>query len=344
VDGVLTEYYLDGYKVLLEKTGSNTIRYTYDIDGTLISFNYNGTEYYYVTNIFGDITHIIDSAGSLMVEYQYDAYGNTIYEYDSGLGLSEINPYRYRGFRYDNDIGLYYLQSRYYNPETGRFINADGIVQSSDTILGLNMYSYAENNPVMNMDPTGYNCVYQDVDGDGDFFDQDGGPCGGGGNYWNSRGTYTSWTSGAPYGSSGVRGGYSSYSYNDVYSTGINSGMGNMISSHGPASSWMNGVYSYGNEYPVGQPVLKPASSYNARTEPSNLIEKFHMEQVKRDPFNKYNDIEKLDIDLTDNRWRGVNGWNKYQSVFRSETGYVSVIHFNYNHITDMYGDFKFTR
>jgi hypothetical protein len=79
VDGVLTEYYLDGYKVLLEKTGSNTIRYTYDIDGTLILFNYNGTEFYYVTNIFGDITHIIDSSGSLMVEYQYDAYGNTIY-------------------------------------------------------------------------------------------------------------------------------------------------------------------------------------------------------------------------------------------------------------------------
>ncbi|QLY40546.1 RHS repeat-associated core domain-containing protein [Hujiaoplasma nucleasis] len=263
-----------------------------------------------------------------MVEYQYDAYGNTIYEYDSGLGLSEINPYRYRGFRYDNDIGLYYLQSRYYNPETGRFINADGIVQSSDTILGLNMYSYAENNPVMNMDPTGYNCVYQDVDGDGDFFDQDGGPCGGRG-----MGTSQHLSSG------GV-----SASVNDVYSTGYNSGMGNMISSHGPTSHWMNGVYSYGNEYPVGEPVLKPASSNNARTEPSNLIEKLHMEQVKRDPFIKYNDIEKLDIDLTDNRWRGVNGWNKYQSVFSSETGYVSVIHFNYNHITDMYGDFKFTR
>ncbi|QLY40548.1 RHS repeat-associated core domain-containing protein [Hujiaoplasma nucleasis] len=231
MDGVLTKYYLDGYKVLLEKTGSNTIRYTYDIDGTLISFNHNGTEYYYVTNIFGDITHIIDSAGSLMVEYQYDAYGNTIYEYDSGLGLSEINPYRYRGFRYDNDIGLYYLQSRYYNPETGRFINADGIVQSSDTILGLNMYSYAENNPVMNMDPTGYNCVYQDVDGDGDFFDQDGGPCGG-------RGMGTS---------QHLISGGASASVNDVYSTGYNSGMGNMISSHGPTSHWMIGNIVHGS-------------------------------------------------------------------------------------------------
>jgi hypothetical protein len=83
----------------------------------------------------------------------------------------------------------------------------------------------------MNMDPTGYNCVYQDVDGDGDFFDQDGGPCGGGG-----MGTSQHLSSG------GV-----SASVNDVYSTGINSGMGNMISSHGPTSHWMNGIYSHGS-------------------------------------------------------------------------------------------------
>lgn len=89
-----------------------------------------------------------------MVEYRYDAYGNITYQTPGTL--SELNPYRYRGYRYDVESGLYYLQSRYYNPETGRFINADGLLKASDTVLGHNMFAYTENNPINNRDDSGY--------------------------------------------------------------------------------------------------------------------------------------------------------------------------------------------
>jgi RHS repeat-associated protein len=155
VNGVTTTYYLDGTKVLYESDGINNIYYTYDVDGTLISMNYNGSEYYYVFNALGDVTHLFDSSGDVVVEYRYDSYGNLDDSITlSGVGLA--NPYRYRSYRFDNETGYYYLQSRYYNPETGRFINADGIIRSSETTLGHNMYSYVNNNPIMLVDVNGY--------------------------------------------------------------------------------------------------------------------------------------------------------------------------------------------
>ena len=57
------------------------------------------------------------------------------------------------GYYYDDEIGLYYLRSRYYDPATGRFLNADG--QLNGDILGYNLYAYCGNNPVMNIDPSG---------------------------------------------------------------------------------------------------------------------------------------------------------------------------------------------
>lgn len=158
VNGITTEYVLDGTRVIYEKTGSTDMYYTYDVDGSLLSMIYNGTEYFYVFNVFGDITHLLDSNGNVVVEYRYDAYGNIKYKTPSSQ-LADANPYRYRGYRYDEETNLYYLQSRYYNPETGRFINADGMLKASNTVLGHNMFTYTENNPVMNTDPTGY-CVF----------------------------------------------------------------------------------------------------------------------------------------------------------------------------------------
>ena len=114
---------------------------------------YNNTEYFYVFNVLGDITYLLDTNGDIVVEYSYDSYGNITYQTSSTI--AEANPYRYRGYRYDEETGYYYLQSRYYNPETGRFINADGMLAASSTILGNNMFAYTENNPVMYVDPTG---------------------------------------------------------------------------------------------------------------------------------------------------------------------------------------------
>jgi RHS repeat-associated protein len=142
---------------------SYEIIYTYDYDGTLISFNYKddthvSADYFYLRNQQGDITHIINSSGTTIIKYKYDAYGNIIDEYIR-TGYQHIfdhNSYTYRGYRYDSNIELYYLNSRYYSPEVGRFINTDGLLGSTGNITDTNMYVYALNNPVMRVDPSGY--------------------------------------------------------------------------------------------------------------------------------------------------------------------------------------------
>ena len=154
-----THYYYTilGDKVLKETWSNNTILYTYDVDGSLISFNYNDTEYFYVKNMLNDIIKITDSNGNVLVTYDYDAYGNIIKTTDtSGINLSNINPYRYRSYRYDTETGYYYLNQRYYDPTTARFISQDdtGFLNPSDS-RGMNLYAYCMNNPVMYVDPSG---------------------------------------------------------------------------------------------------------------------------------------------------------------------------------------------
>jgi RHS repeat-associated protein len=155
-------YILDGDKVLVESRSNGiTLYFTYDVDGTLLSMNYNGNEYFYITNMQGDIIELVDINGNSVVKYNYDAWGNIIYK--SGGSLADINPYRYRGYRYDIETGWYYLQSRYYNPEIGRFISSDGLVGEIGDPVGHNMYSYCGNNPVMYTDSTGYWFGFDDV-------------------------------------------------------------------------------------------------------------------------------------------------------------------------------------
>ncbi len=110
--------------------------------------------YYYVYNLQGDVTHIIDANKNIVGTYQYDAWGK-ILNLGSLTAIAQANPFRYRGYYYDNESGLYYLNSRYYNAEWGRFINADGYVSTGQGITGYNMFAYCENNPVMNADYTG---------------------------------------------------------------------------------------------------------------------------------------------------------------------------------------------
>ena len=106
----------------------------------------------------------MDSSYSVVVEYTYDSWGNHISIKDSNgneitstghIGL--VNPFRYRSYYYDNETKLYYLNSRYYNPEMGRFINADGIIGANQDLLGYNLYAYVSNNPIASYDPTGKN-------------------------------------------------------------------------------------------------------------------------------------------------------------------------------------------
>jgi RHS repeat-associated protein len=104
-----------------------------------------------------DITGILDGAGNQIASYTYDSWGKLV---SIGGVLADSvgvkNPYRYRGYRYDTETGLYYLQSRYYNPEWGRFLNADAIAGAVGDLLGANVYAYADGNPIMKSDTTGH--------------------------------------------------------------------------------------------------------------------------------------------------------------------------------------------
>ncbi len=119
----------------------------------VIGLIYNGELYYYRKNLQGDIIAIVDEDGNVAATYKYDAWGNCSV---SGSGVMSANPFRYRGYYWDDEAELYYLNTRWYDPETGRFISPDSInYLDPESINGLNLYAYCLNNPVMNVDPTG---------------------------------------------------------------------------------------------------------------------------------------------------------------------------------------------
>ena len=156
VDGVKTNYYYDSNKNLIALVkGNDTLLFYYDSDGNATSFSYNGTMYFYVKNLQGDVIRIIDLAGTEVASYVYDAWGN-IKDTKGEPTIREINPIRYRGYVYDTETSLYYLQSRYYDPFTGRFLNADVYADTqSGTPLSTNMFAYCDNNSISMIDNSG---------------------------------------------------------------------------------------------------------------------------------------------------------------------------------------------
>ena len=168
VNGIKYTYaYLNG-QLLYETRGDAKFYYSYDTNGILYNVRYTltdgGTEYsyYYTHNSRGDIVGIYNGAGELKAHYEYDAWGNVISITDNNGNaitnpdhIGNLNPFRYRGYYQDTETGLYYLMSRYYDPITHRFINADGYFQSGTSILDANTFAYCGNNPVLNVDPLG---------------------------------------------------------------------------------------------------------------------------------------------------------------------------------------------
>ena len=139
--------------VIRQTGGGKTIDFVYDENNQPLAMKYNNTLYYYVLNAQGDVVRIVNSSRSVVASYTYDPWGKII---SSSGTLADINPLRYRGYYYDTETGFYYLQSRYYDPEIGRFINADSYASTDATgLLSTNMFAYCENNPVMRVDPTG---------------------------------------------------------------------------------------------------------------------------------------------------------------------------------------------
>ena len=133
--------------------GGKTIDFVYDENNQPLAMKYNNTLYYYVLNAQGDVVRIVNSSRSVVASYTYDPWGKII---SSSGTLADINPLRYRGYYYDTETGFYYLQSRYYDPEIGRFINADSYASTDATgLLSTNMFAYCENDPVNRSDPSG---------------------------------------------------------------------------------------------------------------------------------------------------------------------------------------------
>ncbi|AOR23440.1 RHS repeat-associated core domain-containing protein [Clostridium taeniosporum] len=170
VNDITTNYHLVGDKVTYEDNGIDKIYYTYDASGQLVSMNITSSEtsdingeYYYIRNAQGDIIGLFDGTETQIASYSYDSWGKLISIKDgSGVDITNDtesigykNPYRYRGYRYDTETGLYYLQSRYYNPEWGRFINADSEGGTVGELLSHNVFAYCGNNPVNRLDPDG---------------------------------------------------------------------------------------------------------------------------------------------------------------------------------------------
>ena len=163
-------YYWQSSNLIMErwlKNGAESYIYYYYDESGVCGMNYNGTEYYYRKNIFGDVIAIYDSLGNLQCTYKYDAWGNHKVYNASGseigaevANIGNVNPIRYRGYYWDKEFNLYYLQSRYYDPVVGRFISADSVeyLEPND-IIGLNLYAYCLNNPIMYYDPNGHSLL-----------------------------------------------------------------------------------------------------------------------------------------------------------------------------------------
>ncbi|MBQ3115965.1 MAG: hypothetical protein IJC07_02945 [Clostridia bacterium] len=161
------------------RTTKDTLSFTYDRKGRLhsqsngLTFGYDHTgvfgfaigydRYFYRKDIQGNIIAVLDINGTILARYVYDAWGNHKVVDNAGVEITDqthignLNPFRYRGYYFDTETGLYFLKTRYYDPQVGRFITIDSIEYiDPESINGLNLYAYCGNNPVMNVDPDGH--------------------------------------------------------------------------------------------------------------------------------------------------------------------------------------------
>ena len=165
MEGLTYQYQMAGDKMVAERCTETmsgdemyTSRYMYDSAGSIVSMIYNGTEYYYVKNGQGDVIGLIDGAGTTVVNYTYDSWGR-LQNVTGDTTLGYRNPFRYRGYFMDDETGFYYLGSRYYDPEAGRFISPDDVDTvgaAMVSVSGKNLYLYCDNNPIARIDTDGH--------------------------------------------------------------------------------------------------------------------------------------------------------------------------------------------
>ena len=158
VNGATRRYIWNSGRLMADVGASDAFYFHYSSGGELIGYTYKTadteTECILVKNQQGDVERVISADGTVLASYTYDAWGSVLTAEGT---LAAANPIRYRGYYYDAETGLYYLQSRYYDPAVGRFINADDYVSTGQGICGCNMFAYCLNNPVNYIDKNGIN-------------------------------------------------------------------------------------------------------------------------------------------------------------------------------------------
>ena len=157
-DEYTTNYYYDGDKLITQIKNNIRLDFLYDENGMLYGLiKDNSSKYFYVRDYLQNILGIVDQSGKLVVKYKYDAYGNSKgIEDTSGCSLGSRNPFRYKGYYYDDDTEMYYCKSRFYVPKWRRWLNSDSIdYLEPQNITCLNLFAYCNNNPVMYVDENG---------------------------------------------------------------------------------------------------------------------------------------------------------------------------------------------
>ena len=286
-----------------ETVGTSARQYLYSSDG-IMGYEENGERFLYRNNLFGDITAIYKGA-TKVAEYVYDAWGNCTITYDPD-GIGARNPFRYRGYYWDNDIQMYYLMTRYYDPKTGRFINADSIEYlEPKEINGLNLYAYCGNNPVMNIDPIGtldYTAWYGEDGynpGSDDWFYQnaygggyESGYYGSGSAYYNyyvSSNTAAYDAYGGGYYYPGVSSGVANPGYYIVPSaTVVTDGMGNNDFYMYNVHSLPNSAPSYSTGYLYRNGAIKQIREYDGYGKPRYDIDYDHPQKEHTFPHIHY--------------------------------------------------------
>ena len=165
-DGQCRRIAKDGISFTYDSNGnlikqSNGLEFIYDHSG-VFGVTYGGETYVYRKDAQGNVIALMNASGAVVARYLYDAWGTCVVVNNGGAEIADanhignLNPFRYRGYYYDVETKLYYLKTRYYDPEVGRFMTIDGIEYlDPETINGLNLYAYCGNNPVMNIDTNG---------------------------------------------------------------------------------------------------------------------------------------------------------------------------------------------
>ena len=157
VNGSTRRYIWNSSQLMADVGAADAFYFHYSSGGELIGFTYKTaeaeTECILVKNQQGDVERVISADGTILAAYTYDAWGNVL---TSEGTLAAANPIRYRGYYFDTETSLYYLQSRYYNPAVGRFVNGDSLLNGKAGTIGFNLFSYCGNNPLKHVDPSGY--------------------------------------------------------------------------------------------------------------------------------------------------------------------------------------------